>query len=102
LGGIAAQLALREHVPAPLVMVTVALADEVPVTAPTVQTPGVPVMIGAIAPRALVVAVTGNVAWYAAFAGAPVKATVGVTTLTVNKPGAYATVYVGVDDSGGA
>jgi hypothetical protein len=88
LGEIAAQLAVSEQVPVPLFMVTVAVAGEVPLTAPTLQTPGVPVMVGAIAPRALVVAETGNVDWYAALAGAPVKVTVGVAMLTVNNPAA--------------
>ena len=81
-------MAVSTHVPVPLVNVTVAVAVDVPVTGPTVQTPAVPVIVGATAPRALVVAFTGKVDWYPAVAGAPVNVTVGVTMLTVSRPGA--------------
>ena len=96
-------MAVNEHVPVPLIIVTVAVA-KVPVTAPTVQTPAVPVMVGAAATagRALVVAVTVKVDWYAELAGAPVNVTVGVAMLTVSVPGAYITVYSAVAVVGGA
>ena len=100
MGGIAAQLAVNEHVPAPALIVTVAVAGEIPLTAPTVQTPAVPVMVGATAPRALVVAVTVKVDWYTAFAGAPVNVTFGVAMLTVSRPAAYVRVYEAVPVGG--
>jgi hypothetical protein len=85
-------LAANEQLPVPLVMVTWAVTARVSggvavagVTAPTVQTP-VPVMAGATAPRALVVAVTVKVELYAALAGAPVNVTAGVAMLTVSGP----------------
>ena len=67
--------------PVPTIMVTVAVAGLVPVTAPTVQMPAVPVMVGAI--PASVVAVTVKVELRAAPAGAPVKVTVGASFVAV-------------------
>lgn len=56
----AAQFAVTVHVPAPVSIVTVALAlAGVPLTLPTEQTPVVPVMVGITG--AFVVAVTVNV-----------------------------------------
>jgi hypothetical protein len=63
----AAQLAVREHVPVPLVIVTVW---------PAIEHAPLAVIVGVV--LALVVAVTGNVALYAALAGAPVNVVVGV------------------------
>ncbi len=66
----------------PLIMVTVAVAlAAVPATAPTEQTPAVPVMVGMDV--AFVVAVTLKVALKAPLAGAPVKVTVGVAFVAV-------------------
>ncbi len=88
------QLAVTVQTPEPLAIVTVAVAGEVPVTAPTVQIPPVPVIAGATA--ALVDAVTVNALLYAAEAGAPVNATVGVACTAVVEavavPAAYAAV----------
>ena len=59
-----------------LIIVTPALAlAGVPVTAPTVHTLAVPVIVGMV--LAFVVAITLNAVLYAALAGAPVKVTVG-------------------------
>ena len=96
-------MAVSAHVPVPLVMVMLAVVLlAVPPRTPTVQTPAVPVMAGATAPRALVVAVTRKVDWYAELAGAPVNVTVGVAILTVSKPEAYVTVYIAAAGKGGA
>jgi hypothetical protein len=64
----AAQFAVTQQVPVPLVMVTVLPAIE----------QAAPAVITAVV-LALVVAETANVELYAALAGAPVKVTVGVT-----------------------
>ncbi len=72
---VAAQLAVMVQVPLLAFMVTVALAlVGVPLTAPTVQIPAVPLMVGMT--PALVVAVTVKLVLMAALAGAPVKVTV--------------------------
>ena len=77
-----AQLAVRLQVPVALVIVTVAVAlAGVPLTAPTEQTPAVPVIAGIV--LALVVALTAKVAWLGAPAGAPVKVTVGLIFVPV-------------------
>ena len=68
----AAQVAVREQVPVPLVMVT---ADPTFVQAPLL-------VITAMV-LALVVAATLKVLLYAALGGAPVKVTVGAITLDV-------------------
>ncbi len=62
----------------PVIMVTRAVAGLVPVMVPTVQTPAVPLIVGAT--PAFVVAVTVKVAASGAVAGAPVKLTVGVAS----------------------
>ena len=78
----AAQFAVSVHVPVPLVMVTVAVALAAePPTAPTVQTPAVPPMVGML--LEFVVAVTTNVVLYGALAGAPVKVTVGTSGIAL-------------------
>jgi hypothetical protein len=75
-------VAVSAHVPVPLIMVTVALAlAAVPVTAPTVQTPAVPAMVGIV--EAFVVAATGKLVLYTWLAGAPVKVTVGAIFVAV-------------------
>ncbi len=66
----------------PLLMVTVAVAGDVPETALTVQTEVLElVIVGAT--LALVVAETPKVLPYAELAGAPVNATVGVASEAV-------------------
>lgn len=73
-----AQDAVNVQVPLPLSIVTVAeILSDVPLNAPTSQTPAVPVITG-VTPE-FVVAATLNVALYAAVAGAPVNVTAGVT-----------------------
>lgn len=74
-GGAATQFAVNVQVPVPLVMVTVATAlADVPLTAPTVQTPEATIV--GMTPES-VVAVTPKVVLNAAVAGAPVKVTTG-------------------------
>ena len=77
----AAQVAVIVQVPVPLIMVTGAEAGLIPLTVPTVQTLGVPVMVGVTA--AFVVAVTVKLAPKSAEAGAPVKVTVGLASTPV-------------------
>jgi hypothetical protein len=72
----AAQIAETVHVPVPVFMVMVELAlDALPVIAPAVQIPAVPVIVGNA--LALVVAVTVNVLLYAALVADGVIMTVG-------------------------
>jgi hypothetical protein len=63
----AAQLAVREHVPVPLVIVTVW---------PAIEHAPLAVIVAVV--LAFVVAFIGNVVLYPALAGAPVKVVVGV------------------------
>jgi len=82
---VAGQVAATVQDPVPLVIVTSALElVGVPLTAPTVQMPEVPVICGSI--PALVVAVTVKLELYWALEGAPVNVTVGVCRLTVRLP----------------
>jgi hypothetical protein len=72
----AAQFAETAHVPVPVSMVMVALAlAAVPVTAPALQMPAVPAMVGSV--LALLLAVTVNVLLYGALVADGVSVTVG-------------------------
>ena len=69
------QAAVSRQLPVPLIIVIGAVAGLVPLTAPTVQIPAVPAIVGTT--PAFVVAVTTKLLPKTALAGAPVKVTVG-------------------------
>ena len=78
---VAGQVAVCVQVPVLLIIWTWAVAGLMPVTAPTVQIPAVPEIVGAT--PAFVMAVTGKLTPLRAEASAPVKLTAGVALAAV-------------------